>query len=139
MWWAGTAALSSPAATRVPETESRAAQRGERLVHLVAVRGRVLVQDHDVRGQAFQAPELLGLQRLFHQWNVGLLDDADKENREVARDAVAPEPRLPEGVFREERGRRAQRAILEKDARGEPLIKLRLLWRNAQVAVGDQG
>jgi hypothetical protein len=77
------------------------------------------------------------LKSLLHQGKVILLHHPHEQDRKVPRDAVAPEPRLPECVLREDPGRGAQRAVLEEDARSELLVELRFLGRNAEMAQGD--
>ena len=90
----------------------------------------MLVQDHDVRAQALEAPVLLGLQDLAHQRQVVLLHHAHEQDRQVARDAVRPEPGLAERVARAElrASARSERVGVEH-ARGQALEELRLLAR----------
>ena len=109
-------------------------QRAELLVHLVEVARGVLVEHRHVRAQALEAPVVLRLQHLPHERQVVLLDHAHDEQRQVARDAVSPEPGLAEQVARAQLARRAQRRVHVEHARGEPFEQLRVLARDAEVA-----
>jgi hypothetical protein len=66
-------------------------QKGRELrLHLIEVAYGVFVENHHVRAQALETPVLLRLQHLTHQWHIVLVDDADEEDREIARNTVRP-------------------------------------------------
>ena len=89
--------------------------------------------------EALQPPVLLRAQHLAHQRQVVLLDHAHDQDRQVAGDAVRPEARLAERVARQELGRRAQRGVGPQHVRGELLVELRLVGRDAEVAQAHLG
>ena len=63
-------------------------------MHLVAIAGRMVVHDHDVRVEPLQAPELVRGQDLPDEHHVVRLDDPHERDREIPRDAVHPEAGL---------------------------------------------
>jgi hypothetical protein len=107
---------------------------GELRVHLVHVADWMLVQDHDVRAQALEPPVLLRLQDLAHQRQVAVLHDPHEQDREVAGDAVPPQPFLAEGVAGQDLGARAQRPFGVEHAGGQALEEQRFLAGDAEVA-----
>ncbi len=76
-----------------------AEEAGDAIVHLAAVPLGVLVQDHEVGGEAFHAPVFLGLQRLLHERQILALDDQHHDDRQITRNAELPESRLPAHVL----------------------------------------
>ena len=114
-------------------------QRRERAVHLVAIAHRVLVQHHHVGEHALEAPVLLRLQDLAHQGQVVLLHHAHQQDRQVARDAVRPQPGLAALVALAQRGLRAQRGVGVHHARRQALEELRLVAGQAEVPQRDLG
>ena len=98
----------------------------------------MLVQDDNVGAQPLQPPVVLSAQRLAHEGEVVPLEHAHEQDGKIARDAVTPESRLAEGVAPADLGRGPQRAVRVEDARGEPLVELRLVDRDAQVTDRDR-
>src|SRR5439155_7417963 len=88
--------------------------------------------------QPLQPPVVLSAQRLAHEGEVVPLEHADEQDGKIARDAVTPESRLAEGVAPADLGRGPQRAVRVEDARGEPLVELRLVDRDAQETDRDR-
>ena len=75
----------------------------------------MLVQDDEVGLQSDETPVLLRLQDLQDEGQVVGFDDADEDDREVARDSVAVKTRLSERVLREDLPRFAQGGVGEED------------------------
>ena len=61
----------------------------------VEVTGRMLIDDDEVRLEAVRVPEFVGQEQLAHQSAVLGPSDAQQHDRNVARDAVAPQRRWP--------------------------------------------
>ena len=71
----------------------------------------MLVEDDDIGGERLHPPVLLGLQHLPHQREIVGLDNLHQHDRQIARDAVRPEPRLPQPVAGQDVGAGAQRRV----------------------------
>ena len=99
----------------------------------------MLVENDDVGTEALQPPVFLRAQRLAHQGKIALLDHAHDQDREIAGDAVGPEAGLAEGVARENRGGGTERGVGPEHARGEPLVELRFVGRDAKVTQQQLG
>ena len=106
-------------------------------MHLVAIARGMLVQDHGVRFQPLEAPELLRHQDVPYERQVVRLGHADEDDREIAGDAVSPEGRLPQRAPCQNLPFGAQRRVGEEDAGAEPLEELGLLDGDTQVPERD--
>ncbi len=95
---------------------TRVEELGQLLVQLVAIAGEPLVQDHGVRLQPLQAPELVRLQDVPHELEVLRRAHPHENDWEVARDAVTPEPGLAERVLGESLLVGPKRRVREEDA-----------------------
>ncbi len=69
-------------------------QAHDQVLELLAVTRLVLVPDHQVHRQAFLPPVGVGLDQLLHQGNVGQVAHLQQDDRQVAGNALAPEPGL---------------------------------------------
>src|SRR5438093_3449451 len=92
----------------------------ELCVYLVQIAGWILVQDHDIGAQPFQAPVLLRLKDLTYEANIVVADDTHEQNRQIAGNTVWPQTGLTEGVRRNRGRTRPQRAIGEEHSRRNP-------------------
>ena len=66
----------------------------ERLLKVLDVGARPLVEDDDVHGEPLQAEVFVGEDELAGESDVGEIIDADEEDRQVARDPLRPERAL---------------------------------------------
>ena len=62
------------------------------IVEQLAIAGAILVPDHQVHGQALEAPVGVGLHQLPHQFDIGRILDLQQHDRQVAGDGIAPQP-----------------------------------------------
>ncbi len=106
-------------------------------LHLVAIARGVLVQDHGVRLQPLETPELLRHEDVPHERQVVRLGHADEDDREIAGDAVPPEARLSQRALFQQFPFGAQRRVGEEDAGAESLEELGLLDGDTQVPERD--
>ncbi len=97
-------------------------ERRQLRLQVVEIAGRVFVQDDGIGRQPLEPPVLLRLQHLAHQLEVlGPSADADQQDRQVARDAVAPQSLLALLVGGALLGHGAERLVHVEQAGGEPL------------------
>jgi hypothetical protein len=95
------------------------ADHGERPVLLrLEVAARLLVHDHEVHGEAVQAPELVRQEHLAQEVARLRVVQADQQDRQVTRDPVRPQPLLAPLVSCDHRRRGAQAGAREHDRRG---------------------
>ena len=84
------------AATRVDLAGQRRLARPdeglERVLQVLGVGGAVLVEDHEVDVEQLQPPVLVRAEQLANDVEVLDLVDAHQDDRQVARDAVGPQP-----------------------------------------------
>ena len=78
----------------------------DRLVQDLSIDGVILVPDDEVDVEAVHPPPGMGANRLVHQFELVAIADADQHDRQIARDAVPPEPRLAATVAGDHRGAR---------------------------------
>ncbi len=109
------------------------------LVHCVQVAVRVVVEDHDVGAEPLEPPVLLGTQDLQYERHVLGANRAHHENRQVARNAERPEPRLTQRVAREHRAGRTQRSVGPQGVRGEAFMEPRLIGRDPEMTQPHRG
>ena len=72
----------------------------------LSIDGVILVPDDEVDVEAVHPPPGMGANRLVHQFELVAIADADQHDRQIARDAVPPEPRLAATVAGDHRGAR---------------------------------
>jgi hypothetical protein len=143
-------ASSGPRAARTPSpAPSTSPKRGRDWLLRTAVSiaiwrswrydAAVLVDDHEVDGQALQAPVLVRAQQLAHLREVGDVVDAQQHDRQVARDRVGPQARLRSRPARDRARRRAEAGVGVQERRREALEVRRLLGADVEEAELDLG
>src|SRR5476651_2602778 len=104
------------------------------IVQRLAINGIVLVQNHEVNGEAFQAPVSVRLHDLPHEVNAVNVRRIQKQNRQVAGNAETPEIALAALVARKHARNRAARGLIVKQRAREPAVKLRLDFGRVEMA-----
>jgi len=106
-------------------------------VELLAVPLGMLVEEDEIRRETLEAPVLLGLERLAREDEVLGAFEADREDRQVARDSVAPERGRVEDVRLVSSGLRGEAAVRADDARRKLLEKACVVGGETEVPHGD--
>ena len=83
-------------------------QAHDLILQQLAIAGPIFIPDHQVDGQAFQAPIGMRLHHLANQINVGLVADLQQHDRQVAGNGVAPEAGLAAPIVGNDAGLSAQ-------------------------------
>jgi hypothetical protein len=102
------------------------------LQHL-AVAAAVLVPDHQVHGEALQAPVRVRLHHLADELDVVRIAHLQQHDRQVARDGVAPEARLPAAVAQQHGRQRAQPRVGVEHGAREARVELRIGLRRIDL------
>ena len=97
----------------------------------------VFVPDHQIDGEPFQPPVRVRLHRLAHQRDALVVANPHQHDRQVPRDAVAPQSRLPPPIAAEDArlGPAQRRGI--NDRAGQAAIDLRIRFGSAQLLQQD--
>ena len=96
----------------------------DRVLQRLAVDRVVFVPDDQVDGESLHPPVGVSLHGLADQLDARVVADADQHDRQIAGDAVAPQPRLPAAVADQHAGLRpAQRGGVD-DRAGQPAVRL---------------
>ncbi len=124
------------AAGPVDEVRFRAGtdQPGDLLLQAVTVDVALLVPDHEVDGQALQPPPGVRLDQLARQLDVVGVADLQQHDRQVARDAVAPQPRLPATVAQQHRVVGAPARLRVDHRAGQARVELRIGLARVELA-----
>ena len=108
-------------------------------MEVVGIGGAVLVDDHEIDVEQLEAPILVSSQQLPNDVDVVELVDPNQHDRQVAGDAVRPEPGRSPLVAGEHVGRRSQRRVGVEDPVGETLEELRFGGVDTEVVELDLG
>ena len=117
--------------------QARRDQAHDLVLQLLAVTGQVLVPDHQIDGQSFQAPVRMRLHQLPHQFDVGRIADLQQHHRVVAGDRLAPQPGLAAAVLQQHGLFGAQRGVGVQHQSGEALVQLRIGLRGVDLPAHD--
>ena len=118
---------------------ARADQRLEGSLKLLGVGRGTFVQDHEIDGEEFRSPVLVGAEQLAQQREVIGFVEPDQDDRKVPGDAVGPE-RCGSLLVPFEHGRGGpQRWIREEHVVREALVEMRLVRSHAEVMQLDLG
>ena len=93
----------------------------------------MFVDDHEVHVEELQSPILMRPQELADDIEVRHLVDPDEDDRQVAGDAVRPQPGRTALVPGQYARRRPERRIRVQDAVGQPLEEMSLFGVDAEV------
>ena len=107
------------------------------LLQPLAVDVALLVPDHQVDRQALQAPPGVGLHHLPDEVDARRFTDPQQHDRQVARDGVAPQPRLAAPVAQQRRGIGAQRRLRVDHRAGQSRVELRVGLAGVDLAQDD--
>ena len=110
----------------------------DRLVQDLPVDGVILVPDDEVDVEAIHPPPGVGANRLVHQFELVSIADADQHDRQIARDAVPPEPRLAATVAGDHRGARPAEARCVDQRPGQSSEGLCLLLGDRELLQHDR-
>ena len=103
------------------------------LLHARRVRHRLVVQQHEVDGEAFQVPVFVRGQQLPQQAAIVDVVDAREQDRPIARDAEPPQARQRQRVRLQRSLRRPQRHVVVEQRVRELLVQVRLAVVDAEV------
>ncbi len=106
--------------------DARGDQSNDLFLQLLPVTGVILVPDHQIHRQPFQAPVGMGLYELAHEIDIGRVANLQQHDRQIAGDGVTPQPGLPTAILDEHGRVGAQSGIHVDDGTGEARIKLRI-------------
>ena len=109
-------------------------QAEDLLLQPLAVDVALLVPDHQVDGQALEPPPGVRLHHLPHEVDAARVADLQQHDRQVARDRIAPQPRLPAPVARSMLGVGAQRRLRVDDRAGQARVELRIGLAGVELA-----
>ena len=114
--------------------DARSDQSHDLVLQLLAITGVILVPDHQVHREPFQAPVGMGLHQLTHQIHIGRIADLQQHNRQIAGDGVAPQPGLPTPIADQHGGVGAQGGVGVNDRAGQARIQLRIGLTGIELA-----
>ena len=98
----------------------------------------ILVPDDEVDVEAVHPPPGMRADRLVHQFELESIADADQHDRQIARDAVPPEPRLAATIAGDHRGARPAEARCMDQRPGQASKGLCFLLGNGELLQHDR-
>ncbi len=114
--------------------DARGDQSHDLVLEQLPVAGVVLVPDHQIHRQSLQPPVGMRLHQLAHELDAGRVADLQQHDRQIARDGVAPQPRLPAAVLHQRCGAGAQRRIRIEHRARQAAIQLGVGLRGVDLA-----
>ena len=118
---------------RVRRRRARPHQCLEGGLEILRVGRMPFVQDHEIDGQLFHPPVLVGAQQLTDDLQILDVVDPNQDDGQVARDPVRPQRRRSALASAEHFGGGAQRRVGVEDAVGETLEELRFVGPDAEM------
>ena len=112
-------------------------QTHDLVMQLLTVTGVFLVPDHQIGDQALEPPVRPGLQHLPDELDVLAIGDLQQNDRQIARDRVAPQTGLTTAVPEHRARVRAQGSVCMYHGAGEALVDLRVGFRDVQLPQHD--
>ena len=109
-------------------------QAEDLLLQPLAIDVALLVPDHQVDGQALEPPPGMRLHHLPHEVDAARIADLQQHDRQVTRDRIAPQPRLPAPVAQQHLRIGAQRRLRVDDGVGKARIGLRIGLAGVELA-----
>ena len=108
-------------------------ERLQVLLHAGRIRHRLVVQQHEIDGEAFQVPVLVRGQQLAQQAAIVDVVDPREDDRPVAGNAEPPQPGDRQRVRLQRSLRWPQRGVVVQQAVRELLVKMRFAVVDAEV------
>ena len=116
-----------------PGRLARAHQRLQRVLQILHIGRRALVQDHQIDRELLHPPVFVCLQQLPREIEMFDIGNAQQRDRQVAGNAHGPKPRLRAGTTADGVGRRPQRRSGMQQMAGETLEQPGLARVDAKV------
>src|SRR4030095_564093 len=97
-------------------------QVDHQVLHLVEIVSLLFIEDDEVGAQTLHAPVLLRIEQLAYEWQRRRIANSHKHDRQIARDALAPEVLLAVAIDRQIR-RTQHRVVGPEYARRESIVE----------------